>query len=204
MFEIRMETDDRALAMLKLFPQFAKRAETSAVKSAGNEMRGRMRRFIETGGEGWPAIGPFTRAIRKSTGGPLAFLGRFIRYRFSRRGGAAQAVLGVMTVSAARRAKLKEIRAASRMTRNELLTPLLMFRKAEQGREYRVTARMRRAMAALGMPIRKGTETIEVPRRPIFELVWRREKDHIGRFLLERYMNAMLRYSTGGILGKKV
>ena len=204
MFEIRMEMDDRATAMLKLFPQFAKRAETSAVKSAGNEMRARMRRFIETGGEGWPAIGPFTRETRKSSGGPLAFLGRFIRYRFSRRGGTAQVVLGVATISAARRARLKETRAAGRMTRGEILTPLLMFRKAEQGREYRVTARMRRAMAALGMPIRKGTEAIEVPRRPIFEAVWRKERDRMSSFLLERYMNAMLRYSTGGFLGKKV
>ncbi len=204
MFEIRMETDDRALAMLKLFPQFADRAETSAVKSTGNEMRARMRRFIETGGEGWPAIGPFTRETRKSAGGPLAFLGRFIRYRFSRRGGAAQVTLGVATTSAARRARLKEVRAAGRMTRGEIITPLLMFQKAEKGKEYRVTARMRRAMAALGMPIRKGTEEIEVPKRPIFDLVWRREKDRIGRFLLDRYMAAMLRYTTGGILGKKV
>jgi hypothetical protein len=204
MFEIRMETDDRAQAMLKLFPQFAEHAETSAVKSAGNEMRARMRRFIETGGEGWPAIGPFTRETRKSRGGPLAFLGRFIRYRFSRRGGAAQVTLGVATISAARRARLKQARAAGRMSRGELLTPLLMFRKAEKGKTYRVTARMRRAMAALGMPIRKGTETIQVPRRPIFEPVWRRERDRISSFLLERYMNAMLRYASGGVLGKKV
>lgn len=202
MLEIKMDIDDRVTALLNAFPQFAKRAEASALKSAGHKLYGSMRRFIESGGEGWPAIGPFTRATRKSEGGPLHFLGRFIRYRFSRRGGTAQLVMGVLSTPAARRAKLREA-AAARGLKTEVLTPLVMFRKAEEGRTYRVTRRMRRAMAALGMPIREETKKLEVPKRPIFEPVWRREKERIPSFLLERYMNAMYRYATEGRLGKK-
>ena len=213
MLQISMEYDDRALAFLRAFPQFAARAEKSAVSSAGWRMRAAIRKYIRSGGEGaWPRsvkleFGEARRARR-----PLQALAAMVYYAqegFSTAGGhpVARIYPGMdfewrMRMLRGWMAGRAGARGGKRIGK-EAPSPMRFFRKAEEGAVYPVTEKMRRAMALMGMPMRKTTTELVVPRRPIFEPVWNKERKTLGQFMLERYVKAMLRYATEGRLGKK-
>ena len=181
------------------------------MKSTGWHVRGELRNHVEYGGEGWPDLHPLTRAFRKKRGlnarwvkrkrgahqTALFWLGKFARYRVNDDGTLLQVDFG-----------------KSRKGQPGAFDPELIatVKRAETGERIEVTDKMRRLLGATRrkrprkgqvpgetyFPLRKSTQFLEVPKRPIFAPVWRKIKDKVPRYFEEKFWKALERYEKKG------
>lgn len=201
--------DELTRATMALPGVFAK-ARKRALQSTGNMVRAEVREFVEGGGENWPALHPLTAAYRRGKGdvkwmragrrrgGPLFFLGRFARYRVDAGGSVVEVDMG-----------------KSRAGEPGTFDPLLISwaRRAEEGATIPVTPKMRRRWAAskskLGkrarktavagqdyFALRKSTQFLRVPKRPIFGPVFRRVESKITPHFRQKFWESVVYYKA--------
>jgi len=190
-------------------PGLFKRARASALKSTGWFVRGELRSYVEKGGEGWPDLHPLTAAFRKKRGAAagkwikrrkgkesaLYWLGKFARYRVDADRGAVQIDFG-----------------KSKKGKPGAFDPGLIgiVERAEEGERIRVTGAMRKFLAATRrkrpksqapgetyFPLKKSTRELVIPRRPIFDPVWRKVSAGIPGHFEEKFWAALERYEKG-------
>lgn len=190
------------------------RARTAALKSCAFMVQQDLRRFIEAGGEGWSGLHPITSVLRKrhkKDGKPLFWLARFARYRVSADGATVGIGLG---------------RSKSGQP-GEIDSRWLMIAAAhaEEGYRQKVTPGIRRAWLRANKKsegwtravrsgrrgkIRSGaylnqmhfalapeTQTLIIPRRPIFAPVFRNVQGRIGRRFEDKFWPALEAYNAG-------
>ncbi len=197
---------DRLTRALAGMPGTMKRARISALKSTGYMIQQETRDYVEGGGSGWPGLHPMTRMFKakysagkrtkwikpRSRKGPVHWLGKFARYRVDGEGSLVQVDFG-----------------KSRKGKPGTFDPGLVgiVRRVQSGERITVTDKMRRFFGATRrkrpkvqtpgetyFPLRASTTTIEIPKRPILDPVFRAAKPRIpGRFE-EKFWKALDRY----------
>lgn len=193
-------------------PGLFRRARMSALKSTGFMVRGELRGYVESDGEGaWPANHPVTRfyakkyktgkvgtlgwiARKKKNESPMFWLGKHSRYRVTD----DQAVIGFGKSHGAKEGKMKRAMPAT-------LDAFLMnvVGRAEEGEVTQVTKKMRRLFGATRknrngfFPLRGDTKELETPKRPIFDPVMNRIRGNIAPHFEDAFWNAVSRYREG-------
>ncbi len=167
MINIKID-DSQIMDFVKKSPKRAKWASSEALKMAGGHYRGKLRKFIENGGENWQALSPVTRKIKQKQGikhlTPLYGLGQFVRFRYGTRKGVQRVTLGFLTAKIARVARV-----------------------VQYGRKRKVTPSLRKFYHAMGIHLKKSTKYINVPARPIMIPFWSKHKKAVGTYIEKRF-----------------
>lgn len=158
--------DDRQiLDFAKKSPARAEWAQSEALKMAGGHFRKKLRAWIEMGGENWPPMRESTKKLRgDNITRPLFGLGRFVRFKYSRRQGRQRVWIGFMN---------KRVAA--------------IVRAVQVKRRKRITPEMRRLWAHKGIYLRKSTKMVDIPARPIIEPFWRRHHREVEGYIEIRF-----------------
>ncbi|MFA6135721.1 MAG: hypothetical protein WC869_17070 [Phycisphaerae bacterium] len=187
-------------AVLDLPGKFLK-AKKSAMGSVGWLVMSELRNHVEYGPSEWQGLHALTKAYHKKGGGkwilrrsaphsPASWLGKFARYRTSLSGNTVQIDFG---------------KGKAKGKLPGLVDPQLsaIARRVDGGEKIAVTAKMRRKWAAtlarasgrgsspvLGVnffPLKKSTQTIEIPARPIFAPVFRKISPQVSQFFETKF-----------------
>lgn len=192
-----------------MLPGIFTKARSSALKSTGFWIRGEIRDYVESGGEGkWPKLHALTlkfwkkyaaKAGRKSWFGrtrktsALYWLGKFARYRVNKKADLLQVDFG-----------------KSRKGEPGRLDPQLVqtAKRAEMGATISVTDEMRRFLALTKrkrpkkqipgktyFPLKKSTTKIKIPKRSIFAPVFAQVKRRVPGYFEKKFWSELKRYS---------
>ncbi|MBN2568130.1 MAG: hypothetical protein JXB42_01735 [Deltaproteobacteria bacterium] len=167
MIKIRID-DSQIMDFAKKSPQRARWATAESLKMGGGHTRKKMREWIEKGGENWPPLSHPTKKLaeaqHRSERTPLFGLGRFVRFKYSNRGGNQQVRIGFMNTVVTRIAKT-----------------------VQYGKRIRVTPSLREHFARRKIFLRKSTTYLNVPPRPIIEPFWRREERETLNYIEKKF-----------------
>jgi len=157
-----------------------------AIGYVGAKSRKEIQEFIETGGSGWPPALERTgeRWVRKKK--PLLNLKKLVFYRVGKSHGQHRVIIkpGVY----GKKAKTWQ----GKMFKMEKISPLMLFKKAESGKTYRATKRLKKFMGGIGLPMRKQTKTLQVPRRRVFQPAWIRTRRRMWPWFQRKLMEKMI------------
>ena len=210
MLEVKLQhsgLDEMTRSVMGLGGLFA-RARRSAMGSVGWFVQQTLRNHLEYGPPEWQDLHDLTELFKKKGGtgvwalrsnrprSPAVWLGKFSRYRVSSDGGLVQIDFG----------KSKKGKPG---TFDPQIAPIA--RRIDQGETVRVTDKMRRKMAAtkkatrgehvVGInffPLRKDTDSLDIPARPIFDPVFRKIEDEITPLFARKFWASFDRYQFGG------
>lgn len=188
------------------YPELVSRALRSALSSTGWWISREVRNHLEYGGSNWPDYHPMGRRMKKlkdprawgvtrSRTSPLFWLGKFARYRVSKKGTAVKVFLG-----------------RSRAGQKGMFDPQLwaMAMRHEHGDTITVTDSMRARLGATRSktrkkdpepgrdyyPLRADTQEIKIPKRPTFGPVFRKLSPRIGPHMERKFHRAFTRYQN--------
>lgn len=207
-FKMRYEGLDKVTKAVMDLPGKFNKAKKSAMGSVGFYVMSELRNHIEYGGlSSWESLHDLTRKYwKKKRGGasgqwvqrmnppqsPMAWLGKFARYRVSKSADTVQIDFG----------KGKRGKQPGR------LDPQLsaVARRMDQGERIPVTDRMRKKMAAtyfravargqepvIGVnffPLKKSTTSINIPARPIFGPVFKKIQPKAGSLFEKKFWDS--------------
>jgi len=184
-----IKIDDRQVKrFMQQSPARAKWANTEALKMTGGHIRKKARKYIESGGQGWPPLSPLTKHRRS----PLYFMGRLIRWRYGTAKGIPKVAIGFFPT--AKRRKRERIATGSVYKISTTKTKRAAFKSyfgmtydafmkmVEYGKRIRVTPAMRKRFAAVGTPLRASTKVLNIPARPILGPIYRKEQNLIPKY----------------------
>ncbi|MCK5601375.1 hypothetical protein KAR91_05895 [Candidatus Pacearchaeota archaeon] len=167
MINIRID-DSQIMEFTRRSPARAKWASSEALKMAGGHYRGKLRKYIEEGGENWQPLSETTRKIKRLQGQvhmtPLYGLGQFIRFRYGVRAGVQRVTIGFLNAGVTRIARL-----------------------VQYGGRKRVSDARRRFYHRMGIHLRATTKYITVPARPILVPFWRRHERGVQTYIERRF-----------------
>ena len=201
--------------LMARFPQYSKRAITSAMKSEGSRMQKRIKALIMAGGReldpAWQQLNPHTKTLNKMRG--KDGLSRSVQnYKKSRKGvkkGEAAKRIYWNHRDPGSRNPLSRFAGATRYAyfdegeSGQVLVGFMRHnmiaeaRKQAAGYKTPVTPRMRKMAFAMGFPLNKATTELITPPRPIIGPVFLQEKETILRNVKEKTMRNIYRYCTG-------
>jgi len=195
-FELDARGLKEAMENVDALPHHIQRAKKSAMSSATYYLRTRVRKYIEKGGEGWPAMHPMTRKIRamggyNSKAKPYAGIAPMVRYKIDKNGNRAE--IGYFTRALQEIAEEAETGATipvTKRSRKHMAGRLMDGYKRKQGRRPPLDQIAVR-------PWKKTTSRIKIPQRKIFEPVYRKFGEKASARLEERFFRAIERYQTG-------
>jgi hypothetical protein len=170
-----------------LYPNRIKWAIGEAMKMTGGHEKKLLRKFIETGGPGWPGLNTITRKLKQGPSSPLFNLGKMAKWKYT--GGANPRVqVGFFFQSKMKGSQRRAAkgRYVSYFGKGEDS----IFLKHEEGADIPVTTAMQRSLAGLGIFVRKGT-ILHVPARPMIGPFWEREKELVPAYVHKRFWEKM-------------
>lgn len=204
--------NDRALINLgneiaERWPKRAKWATQEAIQMSGGHYREKLRKFIESGGSGWRPL-----SVPNLNGkGPLFGLGKLVRFRFTG-GQSPRARIGFSTETKkeylgrlrnadrsawkSRKASLFTKRETMRFRAGFGMSSAQLAMKHEFGQTVAISDAMRGRLHGMGIHLKSGKTTIQVPARPMFGPFWERERDGIPEYVRRRFWEKM--ESKGG------
>ena len=204
-FDIKID-DRQVQRFMKISPARASWANIEALKMTGGHLRGKIRGFIESGGRGWQPLSPARRADaaghqlenkKKKGKSPLYFMGRLIRWKYSRSKGIPKVTIGLFpSVKRRKRDRMATGLTYKISTTKKLredfkagfgMTYAAFANMMEYGKRIRVTPQMRRMFQAAGAPLLSTTKTLTIPARPAVGPVYRKEKSHIPIYFERRF-----------------
>ena len=197
-FNVDIKGLNETLSKLAKLPRDADHARKSALRGIGYEIRGEMKKFIQSGGDGWKPLSPLTKKFRQNKTGkwsrkannnsPLFNLGKFTRYSLDDSGNSVSIFMG----------KNKKGKA-DKFLQN-------VAERAEFGKRIAVTKKSRRHIAAtrngrqknaqLGedyFALKKTTTQIEFPKRPIFAPVFRKVAPKVPKWFRDKFLASLKR-----------
>lgn len=159
-------------------------AKREAFRMAGGHFRKELRKDIEAGNIGGPqALTAMQGKLRKSRKdrGPLAWLGRLVRFKVGRAQGKLKVEVGFLPI--------KRIRF---QFGNRSLTVPAFAKIHEYGKRVRVTEAVRRRFAAMGFPIKKATKYFNIPARPMIGPFFARTRKQAPNYIERRFWEKFL------------
>ncbi|OPY15244.1 MAG: hypothetical protein A4E66_00163 [Syntrophus sp. PtaB.Bin001] len=203
---------ENAEALMAQYPQYAKRALTSAIRSESWRLKNVIRDTIRGNGPGgsWPGLNPHTGVLNKAAKGWVKNY-RKSRYRFTAKGTIkykkAVNIYRDRMLSTKTRA-LQKLAGGTRYTYdNDLMVSEIGFlsgrspgattvlaKKHAQGFNVPVTPRSRRWAFALGFPLKKGTSLLNIPARPVVGPVFEKEKGRIVQNINKKVPEKIMEY----------
>jgi hypothetical protein len=192
---------------LERFPQYADHAIASALRSEGYRIRNIIKQAIQLGGpEGdkWPKLNPHTAVLSRAKR-------QFVKnYRLSRKGrkkGEGSRRLYKDVMLSTRLSPLLKLAGASRYDYDpQIKTMTIGFldqrmrglaKRHAAGYETPVTPRMRKMAFSLGFPLKKSTQRLKTPPRPVIGPVFRREQANIRKNVAFKSLDNITRYLAG-------
>ena len=200
MFRVHFSTTPNLSALSGPMGNAYRAAAKDALAQTGGHVRGLVRRYIESGGAGWRGLSSMTLAMRSRVLSPLFNLAQLVRFKVNTSSGKLRVQIGFFPTAKKKKAEraatggkwkmLKGRSAAAERARFKTsmgLTQEQLARKHEFGQQIRVTKAMRRALAAMGHPLKKTTTTLPVPARPTISTVYRQNAAHIENYFQEKF-----------------
>lgn len=200
-------------AVLDAFPEDAKRAVASALKSEGWRLKNLIRTAIKTGGADghkWQKLNPHTGVLSRAKKGhiknyKLVWKGKkgskrrarqYKQQMFSKRENPLSRLAGAVRYKYDQDMDMVSIG----FLQNEGVSPAMLnlVRMHARGFETNITPHMRKMLFALGFPVKKSTTVLKTPARPVIEPVFESEKDNIMRNIEIKFFKAMDRYWNEG------
>lgn len=185
--------DKELTDFLTRWPKRSKWAMKEAMQMAGGHIRKKVRKFIESGGSGWPALSFMTRRTKSNSRSPLYKMAQLVRFKAV--GGKNPRVqIGFFTATKRGKAGFNK-KERGRFKDYFGGTPAAMAKKHEFGKRVPITPEKRGslmfgAIQAGVAPVRKSTKFVTVPARPMIGPVFQREKrdipDYVGRKFWEK------------------
>ena len=170
-----------------LLPNRIQWAINKAMRMTGGHEKNLLRKFVETGGPGWPGLNPITEKLKHGRSSPLFNLGKMARFKYT--GGTNPRV----AVGFFFQSKLKG--SQRRAAKGRYVSYFgkgedSIFLKHEEGADIPVTPAMQRSLAGLGVFLRKGT-ILRIPARQMIGPFWEREKELVPDYIKKRFWQAM-------------
>jgi len=177
-FSISLQGVDEQVKRMMAMPGVFAKARKSAMSSTGYLIMGRLRSYIEGGGQGWQPLRDITTRLRKTAKKktPLFWLSRFARYRISGDANSLQIGLG----------KSRKGQAYDKHLDPSRFDPWLdpTTERHEAGQTVRVgdkaqphvAAQLSKGRAnrkARTFIFKKSTTQVVIPKRPIFDPLFR-------------------------------
>jgi len=187
MIDLKVHINDReVMEYAKKSPQRAQWAQREALKATGGHYRKWLANFIEYGGRGWkPAV---KTRYRKQSRRPLEGLARLVRFRVSR----IRKVFYRLRVGffhyKSKRMTSKRYRYLKETFKGQYgMTPQALAKKHEYGHRQRLTRKMKRKMAAMGIPVKRSTKYLQIPARPMIRPLHREVQKTVGGYFKKRF-----------------
>lgn len=203
--------------MFAEFPQYARRALISAMSSEGYRLKGIVAKTISDGGPdgSWKALNPHTAYLNR------AGFRTIKTWRMSRKGVKRGEAARKLSMSLEERSKrfvntrkspLLKLKGAVRyrLDKEEMYANIgfigddakgyrlqRIVSHAAKGFRTPLTGRMRRFAFGLGFPLRKETNELVAPARPLMRPIFEKEEGNIVRNLSIRVVNNITRYRHG-------
>ena len=160
MIKIKID-DSQIMDFVKKSPARSRWALSEALKMTGGHFRKKLRKFIEGGGENWPAGHPLLARGRT----PLYGMGALVRFKYGKYKGNQRVQVGFF-------GKLARI-----------------ARNVGYGRRIRVTEGLREYFIRRKVYLKKTTKFINVPPRPIFEPFLRRHERNMLTYMEGKFFD---------------
>lgn len=158
---IKVKIDDsQIMDFVEKSPARSRWAMSEALKMTGGHFRKKLRKFIESGGENWPAGHPLLSRGRT----PLYGMGALVRFKYGKFKGNQRVQVGFFE------------RQVAKIARN-----------VGYGRRVRVTEGLREYFIRRKVYLKKTTKTLTVPARPIFDPFLRREERNMLAYMEKRF-----------------
>lgn len=200
--------EDQSLERLfETFPRYAQRALSSALSAEGFRLRKVVQDTIRRGGPGgWQQLNPHTGILSKAKRGTVK------NFRLSRKKGESGRRIYRKTMTSTRRSPLLRLAGAVRyrVDKDDLSAHIgfvnddrrgyrvqRIISKAAQGYRTPLTPRMRRFAFAMGFPLKKDTNELVAPARPLMRPIFEREAGNVVRNISMRVVNNITRYRQG-------
>ena len=193
------------------FPQYARRALVSALSAEGYRLKGVVAQAIRSGGPGgWQQNNPHTGVLNRAKRGTVK------NFRISRKGlkkgeaGGKRVYREYMTST--KRSPLLRLAGAVRyrVDKDEMYANIGFINDdakgyrlqqivghAARGFKTPLTPRMRRFAFGLGFPLRKDTNELVAPARPLMRPIFEKEAGNVVKNLSMRIVNNITRYKHG-------
>ncbi len=197
-FQVNIKGLNETLSKLAKLPADAEHARKSALRGIGFEVRGEVKKFIQSGGEGWKPLSPLTKKFRQNKVGkwsrrtnknsPFFNLGKFARYSLDNSGNSVSIFMGKkkkgkadnFLQNVAKRAEFGERIAVTKKARRHVAATRNGRRKnAQLGKDY--------------FALKKTTTQIVFPKRPIFAPVFRRVAPKVPRWFRDKFVASLKR-----------
>jgi len=192
-----------------MFPRYADRAIASALKSEGYRMRGILKEDIRTGGHGgsWDKLNPHTGVLsRRKRSGRIMSIKNYRMVWKGPRGKKKRVRKYKGVMLSTRQNPLMKLRGAIRYKYDKDLEMvrigfvnvsrrlLALVNLHAEGFETPITPKMRKMLFALGFPVKKNTQTLRSPERPLIGPAFEREQDNIIKNIRHKFLNNVIRY----------
>jgi hypothetical protein len=198
--------------LLKLYPEYAKKAAESALKSEGFRLKQLIAAAIKKGGvnSSWAKLNPHTGVLSRAKKG---FVKNFRLVWKGEKGSKRRARQYKQQMFSTRKNPLLKLAGAVRYKyyQDMALVSIGFFQSPgvsenmvklagmhAKGFETNITPHMRKMLFALGFPVKKSTTVLKTPARPVIEPVFESEKDNIMRNIEIKFFKAMDRYWNEG------
>lgn len=198
--------------LMQAFPRYAQRAIASAMKSEGFRLKSIIQDAVLAGGpdgHSWPNLNPHTgilnlakkrevknwKMVWKGEKGKKKRGREYKEVMLSTRKNPLSKLRGAVRYIYDKDMQLVRIGFVGNVSRRMLA---LVHRQAE-GYETPVTPKMRKRMFALGNPLKKSTNLLKTPARPLIAPVFRTEKENVTENLKRKYLNNVIRYMSEGV-----
>lgn len=164
---ISIKIDDSQIQ--KFFKESPKKAEWAmkeALSMVGGHLRKELKTYVETQTEGMAALHPVTLKGRTGGNAPLHNIGKWISFKYSRRGLSQQVQIGWIGSQG----------------------KTSIIKKLFYGKRFRATDKIRAVFHRRGVHLRKSTKMLEVPRRPALDAFWAKKSREIPAYVKKRFL----------------
>lgn len=192
--------------LIESFPQFGERAISSAMKSEGHRLRLIMQRILGTeAGEyvDWPMLNPHTGILSRAK---KTWIKTYRSVWEGKKGSKKRVSKHKGSITSMRRHPMQKFKGGLRYKYDSDSGTLSVgfvnaragFRRLinlqSKGYSTPVTLKMRKMAFALGFPLKKETQRLETPARPLVEPVFKAEEENIMKNIEIKFWKNISRY----------
>jgi hypothetical protein len=187
MFTVHID-DKQIKRFMKKSPARALWSMREGLKMTGGHYRKVLKQDIQKGRIGGPRhLDPWTTEGR-SRKPPLYKLAQLVRFK-----------VGKSAKAGGLRCWIGFLQSGKKVMGGKVMTIPKIAQMHQEGARIRVTPGMRKKAAMMGQPLKKTTRWIQLPKRPIIEPFWRRNKQRIPKYLEKMFFKKFFGKGNPGL-----